>query len=126
WCKELPHPWFSVFVPDVVVVSAIGQKQLFVGAQERRCINQSLVPDDDNPTIRPQDSFELFLRFGRVEPVKCLAGDDEIDARVIKCRRFSRAVDALKVLRASENRLSNGTHRCIWLDANHMISFGKE
>src|SRR5690242_21471893 len=70
----------GVSVFHTLIVGAVGHQHAFVFAAELGFSDAAIVPHDDGPAVRLEDSLKLATGSCRVEPVERLTGGDEIHA----------------------------------------------
>src|SRR5579884_1486924 len=106
-------------------------EKVLVFPRERRSIQIAFVPNHHAPSLGPQDSRKLLARGNRVEPMKRLAGRDEIDCGAGQRSGFGRAIDTQEIGERGEKLFARGAHVRIRLDAKNAVAvlekeFGKK
>src|SRR4051812_24364163 len=100
-----------------VIIWGVGAEQVFVGAQEGGPIREAIVPDEDDPSPRTQDTRELPASRWGVEPVKRLSSGDEIDARIRHRDSFRPSVKTGEIWEAGQSALGGQSHGFVGLDS---------
>src|SRR5690348_16847412 len=70
---------FKIAVIYNGIIRSKFEEQALILNQERSSIGLAIVPKNDKPTARPQDSFELAVGFVKLKPVKRLSRKNKID-----------------------------------------------
>src|SRR6266568_6588874 len=114
--ESLQRAGLRVCGGDFFIVGSVANQKLFVFLQERRAFFLTLIPNNHHPAGCLEDARELGPRAFRIEPVKCLAGSDEVHGMVIERNRFSGSIHAAKSRTASQQALRRLTHFLIRLN----------
>src|SRR6266404_9381691 len=77
--KKLVDHGGRALVAHFLIVSAVSQQELLVVSQERGGCGLALIPDQDAPSVRPQNADEFRAGARQIEPVRGLGGGDEVD-----------------------------------------------
>src|SRR5438876_9064784 len=94
WREKFVDGLGGAFMPDLFVVSAIGEYELLVFTQERSGIDTPFIPEQHRPAPSFRDPHELQPCFLQIEPVSSLRSDDKVNAVVWQSRSFGCARDA--------------------------------
>ena len=94
---------------DPLVVNAEPLKHAFVLAGERRFFHAAVIPEDHHPPAGLKDASKFAARGLPFEPVKSLAGGDEIDAGVAERGGFGGAGNACEFLEAVQSNREDGS-----------------
>src|SRR5215207_4892047 len=122
--EEYGHAFVTSFVSkaNVVVFRRMLAKHFTPSVENRSRTLRALVPNKCHPTGIPKDALELYSGRGRVEPMKCLPGGNEIDRVFEKRGRLGAALDARKAGVARKKLFSSFAHGVIGLHADDGIS----
>ena len=112
----------NLFVIHLRVLGRVGVQQLLVSAQERRGVDAPLVPDQREPTLRLENADELRANALTIEPVKRLAGGDEIDAVSGQRGRFSGGGDTDEAIIAPQQLFAGFSHFAIGFNAQNSLA----
>src|SRR5579872_153104 len=101
----------------LAIVRPIAQHQVFISSQEISG-QQPLVPDKSYPARGAKNAAKLGPGRGRVKPVECLAGRDQVHARIGQTSVLRSSVDAGESLILRQDALTRLAHFFVGLDAN--------
>jgi hypothetical protein len=112
----------SALGAHILIVSAVLNQQLLVGAEKGRRSSAPLVPQQHSPTAGPADAVEFTSRLLPIKPVSRLGGGDQVDAVIGESRGFRRSRHAGELRISAQKFLPGMAHVGIRLHAVHAIA----
>src|SRR5437899_2050026 len=116
----------DIVMTYIFVIFCVAENKLLVFAKKRRGLHLPLVPDKPNIAAIFDYPEKLGTRRVRIEPMKRLRRDDEIDGAGWQCSRFCGTVYAFEIRKFAQDRLRRLPHRRIWLDTVDNIAVFKK
>src|SRR5262249_5450320 len=107
---------------NVGIVSSIVKQQLLISAQKWSRIGDALIPEQNQPTARLEDSHKLLTPPHAIKPMPSLGSSNEIHAGIGQSCSLSRSCDAFKVGEMNQQFLASLPHLHIRLDSKHRIA----
>src|SRR5437762_12033951 len=92
--KITQHSGVNTFVVDLFVVRRAREQELLVFLEKGGAVGSAIVPNQNNPTAGVENAFEFFTAAGPVEPMKGLAGGNEIHTLSRQGGRLGRGCNA--------------------------------
>src|SRR5437899_2631032 len=110
------HRRIDSLMIDLLMIGGESAQQLYIIPQKRCGIGTAIVTNEDHPSLRAQNAHELLTAALAVEPMKRLAGTDEINALVWQNSRLGSTGEAYELRKWRQHAFGGLAHFFVWLD----------